>query len=172
LRVIGTSFRAQHDRRLARLVNERQAQTSDTVKKNRSAVSVPLMVGGRAWASGAMTSALGPRGMLILDLLLLMRRVLAMMFAVASVTASAQSGPPATNSPSLTETLQWLNGASEAESGDGDEHHTFENDGKDCVEIDLSYSFAQQQLVAWMQRQPQRLQRRYPAITLWSRIMN
>jgi len=31
---------------------ERQAQTSDTVKKNRSAVSVPLMVGARAWASG------------------------------------------------------------------------------------------------------------------------
>ena len=49
---IQSSFRAQHDRRLARLVNERQAQTSDTVKKNRSAVSVPLMVGGRAWASG------------------------------------------------------------------------------------------------------------------------
>ena len=45
-------FRAQHDRRLARFVNERQAQTSDTVKKNRSAVSVPLMVGVRAWVPG------------------------------------------------------------------------------------------------------------------------
>jgi hypothetical protein len=49
--------------------------------------------------------------------------------AAPSVTASAQ---PSTNSPSLSETLQWLSGASEAESGDGDEHHTFENNGKDC----------------------------------------
>ena len=52
-------------------------------------------------------------------------------FAFVSVT-SAQSGPPSTNTPSLSEILQWLSGASEAESGDGDEHHTFENDGKDC----------------------------------------
>ena len=46
--------------------------------------------------------------------------------------ASAQSGPPSTNAPSLSETLQWLSEASEAESGDGDKHHTFESDGKDC----------------------------------------
>ena len=59
MRVAGncTSFRAQHDRHFARFVNERQAQTSDTVKKNRSTVSVPLMVGVRAWVIGAMTSA-------------------------------------------------------------------------------------------------------------------
>jgi hypothetical protein len=49
--------------------------------------------------------------------------------AAPSVTASAQ---PSTNSPSLSETLQWLSGASEAESGDDDEHHTFENDGRNC----------------------------------------
>ena len=58
--------------------------------------------------------------------------LLTAIFAAPSVTASAQSGPSSTNTPSLSETLQWLNGASEAESGDGDEHHTFENDGKDC----------------------------------------
>jgi hypothetical protein len=50
---------------------------------------------------------------------------------IASV-ASAQSGPPSTNAPSLSETLQWLSEASEAESGDGGMHHTFGNDGKDC----------------------------------------
>jgi hypothetical protein len=46
--------------------------------------------------------------------------------------AVPQSGPPSTNAPSLSETLQWLSGASEVESADGDEHHTFENNGKDC----------------------------------------
>jgi hypothetical protein len=61
--------------------------------------------------------------------------LLAMIFAAAIVTASAQPGPASTNGPSLSETLQWLSGASEAESGDGDEHHTFENDGKDCSVI-------------------------------------
>ena len=54
------------------------------------------------------------------------------MFAALSVTASAQSGPPSTNNPSLSETLQWLSGASEVKSGDGDEDHTFETDGKGC----------------------------------------
>jgi hypothetical protein len=34
--------------------------------------------------------------------------------AFVSGTALAQSGPPSTNAPSLSETLQWLNGASEA----------------------------------------------------------
>ncbi len=49
---------------------------------------------------------------------------------IASI-ASAQL-PPSANNPSLSETLQWLSGASEEESGNGDEHHTFENNGKDC----------------------------------------
>jgi hypothetical protein len=58
--------------------------------------------------------------------------LLATMFAGASATASAQSGPASTNTPSLTETLQWLSGASEVESSDGKNHHTFESDGKGC----------------------------------------
>jgi hypothetical protein len=62
----------------------------------------------------------------------------ATMFAGASVTASAQSAPPSTNSPSLSETLQWLTGASEVESGDGDEHHTFESDGKDVCSATIT----------------------------------
>ena len=57
--------------------------------------------------------------------------LLTTMFAAPSV-ASAQSEPLSANTPSLSETLQWLSGASEVESADGDEHHTFENDGKDC----------------------------------------
>jgi hypothetical protein len=62
----------------------------------------------------------------------------ATMFAGASVTASAQSAPPSTNSPSLSETLQWLTGASEVESVGGDEHHTFESDGKDVCSATIT----------------------------------
>ena len=64
--------------------------------------------------------------------------VLLATFAGTSVTATAQSGPPSTNGPPLRETLQWLTGASEAESGDGDEFHTFESNGNDVCSATIT----------------------------------
>jgi hypothetical protein len=57
--------------------------------------------------------------------------------AIVAATAWAQPAP-STNSPSLSETLQWLSGASEQESADGDEHHTFESDGKDICSATIT----------------------------------
>jgi hypothetical protein len=48
---------------------------------------------------------------------------LALLLASTSTSALSQSAP---KQPTLSETLTWLSGASEDESGDGKNHHTFE----------------------------------------------
>jgi hypothetical protein len=57
--------------------------------------------------------------------------LLAMLVLAASPSALAQTAPRA---PTLNETLQWLSGASDEESSDGNTHITFESNGSnDCA---------------------------------------
>jgi hypothetical protein len=53
------------------------------------------------------------------------------MFGLVTALMAAESAPTARNDPTLADTLQWLSGASDVESGDGKNHHSFETDAKD-----------------------------------------
>jgi len=55
---------------------------------------------------------------------------------VVSVTLSALGQTKGTTpTPTLSETLEWLNGATSEESADGFEHHTFERSGKGGCDV-------------------------------------
>jgi hypothetical protein len=63
--------------------------------------------------------------------------LLTTIFAAPSVTAFAQSGP-STNGPSLSETLQWLSGATDAESANGNDHYTFETNANESCFVTIT----------------------------------
>jgi hypothetical protein len=56
----------------------------------------------------------------------MLRNLSTVLFSVGMLSLLTGTATAAQESPSLAETLQWLSGASEAESGDGNNHHTFE----------------------------------------------
>ena len=57
---------------------------------------------------------------------------LALFVVIASISVLGQSKAKAP-APTLSETMQWLRGATDEESGDGHSHHEFENkDGDSC----------------------------------------
>jgi hypothetical protein len=63
--------------------------------------------------------------------LTLLRSVILALLGFMTALTAAESTQLPKNAPSLNDTLQWLNGASEAESGDGNHLTTFDNDGRD-----------------------------------------
>jgi hypothetical protein len=56
------------------------------------------------------------------------------LMSVASVTLSAH-GQTKPKAPTLSETLEWLSGATNEESADGFSHHTFESSGKNGCDV-------------------------------------
>lgn len=64
-----------------------------------------------------------------------MKTVLVFVFVVTApyiaVGQKAQSNQSEAKAPTLSETLQWLRGATEQESADGSNHHEFETNGGD-----------------------------------------
>ena len=75
---------------------------------------------------------------------------LVLLFGLVTALMAAESAPTARNDATLGETLQWLSGASEAESGDGNNHHTFESDDNDSCSVAITETRAEASPDYWI----------------------